>query len=113
MYVCTFDLISGNIAGHVLNVCGLPPRLHYTQLSSYFAELVMNYGARQIDIVPAATTADNGDPSTINLTACTVLAIFDNEISAQKALASNAAFGNKYHLQMCSYSNQDHVYNHS
>ena len=78
-----------------LKVCGLPSGLHYSQLESYLADLVVIHGARRIDIIQSGSNSDQ-----INNTASTVLAIFDSESAAQKALASNAACGGKYQLEI-------------
>ena len=62
----------GNVSSYVLQVCGLPPGLHYSQLDSYLADLVVVHGARRIDVVQNCSNSESG---AVNLTACTVLAI--------------------------------------
>ena len=59
----------------------------------------MVHGARRIDVVQNASDA-TVTTGAINVANCTVLAIFDSETAAQKAIASNAACGGKYQLQM-------------
>lgn len=84
----------------VLEVIGLPPNLRQTELPSQLCDLT-KLGAR-LQIVASDEGAAGDSQQHQGGTECTVIAIFESDLSAQQALALHK--GNRYRLKLASRS---------
>ena len=84
----------------MLEVIGLPPNLRQTELPSQLCDLT-KLGAR-LQIVASDEGAAGDSQQHQGGAECTVIAIFESDLSAQQALALHK--GNRYRLKLASRS---------